>query len=100
MDRSLGRLAIAAGSIELALEHIAAARAQSERAGALPVGDARDARRGPRAAGPRARPRTTTASAELARQVLERAQQIGMGLVVDAAVALEVELGFGVEAEA
>ncbi len=37
---------------------------------------------------------------QLARQILEQAQQIGMGWVVDAAVALEVELGFGIEAEA
>jgi hypothetical protein len=36
----------------------------------------------------------------LARQVLEHAQQIGMGGVVDAAVALDVELGLGIEAEA
>jgi hypothetical protein len=37
---------------------------------------------------------------QLVRQVLGQAQQIGMGWVVDAAVALEVELDVGVEAEA
>ncbi|HTU96553.1 MAG TPA: protein kinase [Solirubrobacteraceae bacterium] len=99
VDRSLGRLATASGSIDVALNHIASARDQSERAGALPAttlamldearalmarGDAEDHDRIRR----------------LARQVLEQAQQIGMGWVVDAAVALDVELGFGIEAEA
>ncbi len=99
IDRSLGRLATAAGSIDVALEHIASARAQSERAGALPslalttLDEAR-------ALLARGRAEDHARIRRLAREVLERAQQIGMGWVVDAAVALEVELGFGVEAEA
>ena len=99
IDRSLGRLAIVAGSIDVALEHIASARAQSERAGALPslalvtLDEAR-------ALMARGRAEDHPQIRRLAREVLERAQEIGMGWVIDAAVALEVELGFGVEAEA
>jgi tetratricopeptide (TPR) repeat protein len=99
VDRSLGRLATAAGSFDVALHHIASARAQSERAGALPsvtlamLDEAR-------ALLARGRPEDHDQIRRLARQVLEHAQQIGMGWVVDAAVEVEVELGFGVEAEA
>jgi tetratricopeptide (TPR) repeat protein len=99
VDRSLGRLATAAGSFDVALPHIAAARAQSEGAGALPsvtlamLDEAR-------ALLARGRPEDHDQIRRLARQVLEHAQQIGMGWVVDAAVEVEVELGFGVEAEA
>jgi tetratricopeptide (TPR) repeat protein len=99
VDRSLGRLALASGSIDVALNHIAAARSQSERAGALPAATL--------AMLDEARALLTRGRAEdhdrirlLARQVLEQAQQIGMGGVVDAAVALDVELGLGIEAEA
>jgi hypothetical protein len=99
VDRSLGRLATVAGSIDVALEHIAAARAQSDRAGALPslaLATLDEAR----ALLARGHAEDHARIRRLAREVVERAQQIGMGGVVDAAVALEVELGFGVEAEA
>jgi hypothetical protein len=83
----------------VALNHIAAARAQSERAGALPAATL--------AMLDEARALLTRGRAEdhdrirlLTRQVLEQAQQIGMGGVVDAAVAVDVELGLGIEAEA
>jgi ATP/maltotriose-dependent transcriptional regulator MalT len=97
--RSLGRLATVAGSIDAALGHIASAREQAERAGALPalalitLDEAR-------ALLARGRAGDHDRIRQLAREVLERAQQIGMGWVVDAAIALEVELGVGVEAEA
>ncbi len=98
VDRSLGSLAIAAGSLDVALNHIASARAQAERAGALPSATLAMLDQA-RALLARGRPEDREAICELARQVLEQAQQIGMGWVVDAAVALEVELGVGVEAE-
>ena len=99
IDRSLGRLALAAGSIDLALEHTASARAQAERAGAVPAATLAmlDEARGLLARG---RPEDHENVRRLAREVLGQAQQTGMGWVVDAAVALEVELGVGVEAEA
>jgi eukaryotic-like serine/threonine-protein kinase len=99
VDRSLGRLATVVGSIDLALQHIASARAQAERAGALPSSTLAMLDEA-RALLARGRPEDHDQIRRLARQVLEQAQQIGMGWVVDAAVALEVELGFGVEAEA
>jgi tetratricopeptide (TPR) repeat protein len=99
VDRSLGRLATAAGSIDVALRHIASAREQSERAGALPS-LALVALDEARALLARGRAEDHERIRALAREVLERAQQIGMGWVVDAAIALEVELGLGVEAEA
>jgi hypothetical protein len=98
VDRSLGRLAIAAGSIDVALHHIASARAQSERAGAAPSATLAMFDEA-RALLARGRPEDRDAIRRLAREVLEQAQRIGMGWVVDAVVALEVELGFGVEAE-
>jgi tetratricopeptide (TPR) repeat protein len=97
VDRSLGRLATVAGSIDVALEHIASARAQAERAGALPSSTLAMLDEA-RALLARGRPEDHDQIRRLTRQVLEQAQQIGMGWVVDAAVALEVELGFGVEA--
>ncbi len=99
VDRSLGRLALAGGKVDVALTHSVAARAQSERAGALPAATLAmlDEARGLLA---RSRPEDHDHIRGLARQILEQAQQIGMGWVVDAAVELEVELGFGVEAEA
>ena len=99
VDRSLGRLATVVGSTDVALQHIASARAQAERAGALPsltlalLDEAR-------ALLARGRPEDHDRIRRLARQGLEQAQQIGMGWVVDAAVALEAHLGSGVEAEA
>ena len=96
VDRSLGRLATTAGSPELALEHIADARAQSERVGALPsvalvtLDEARALRA-------RGREHDVGRIRELAREALDRAQQLSMGLVVDAAVALEVEVELGIE---
>ena len=99
VDRSLGRLATAAGSFDVALHHIASARAQSERAGALPSATLAMLDEA-RALLARGRPEDHDQIRRLARQVLEHAQQIGMGWVVDAAVEVEVELGFGVEAEA
>jgi eukaryotic-like serine/threonine-protein kinase len=98
VDRSLGRLAITAGSIDVALHHIASARAQSERAGALPSATLAMFDEA-RALLARGRPEDRDRIRRLARDVLEQAQQIGMGWVVDAVVALEVQLGFGVEAE-
>ena len=98
VDRSLGRLAIAAGSIDVALHHIASARAQSERAGAAPSATLAMFDEA-RALLARGRPEDRDVIRRLAREVLEQAQRIGMGWVVDAVVALEVELGFGVEAE-
>jgi tetratricopeptide (TPR) repeat protein len=99
VDRSLGRLATAAGSLDVALNHIASARAQSERAGAMPAATLAMLDEA-RALLARGRAEDHDHIRRLARQILEQAQQIGMGGVVDAAVALEVELGFGVEAEA
>ncbi len=97
VDRSLGRLAVTLGSIDVALNHIAGARAQAERAGALPAATLAILDEA-RALLIRGRPEDQDHIRRLAHQVLEQAQQIGMGWVVDAAVALEVELGFGVEA--
>ncbi len=97
VDRSLGRLATAAGSFDVALHHIASARAQSERAGALPSATLAMLDEA-RALLARGRPEDHDQIRRLARQVLEHAQQIGMGWVVDAAVEVEVALGFGVEA--
>jgi serine/threonine protein kinase/tetratricopeptide (TPR) repeat protein len=99
VDRSLGRLATAAGSFDVALRHIASARARSESAGAQPSATLAMLDEA-RALLARGRPEDHDHIRRLARQVLEQAQQIGMGWVVDAAVELEVELGFGVEAEA
>jgi tetratricopeptide (TPR) repeat protein len=99
VDRSLGRLATAAGSLDVALNHIASARAQSERAGAMPAATLAMLDEA-RVLLARGRAEDHDHIRRLARQILEQAQQIGMGGVVDAAVALEVELGFGVEAEA
>ncbi|MFL5864807.1 MAG: serine/threonine-protein kinase PknK [Solirubrobacteraceae bacterium] len=99
VDRSLGRLATVVGRLDVALGHIVHARAQSERAGALPaltLATLDEAR----ALLTRGRADDHERIRHLLREVLERAQQIGMGWVVDAAVALEVELGLGVEAEA
>jgi tetratricopeptide (TPR) repeat protein len=98
VDRSLGRLAITAGSFDVALNHIASALAQAERAGALPAATLAMLDQA-RALLARGRPEDREAIRQLARQVLEQAQQLGMGLVVDAAVALEVELDVGVQAE-
>jgi hypothetical protein len=99
VDRSLGRLSLAAGSIDLALEHTASARTQSERAGALPATTLAMLDEA-RALLARGHPEDRQHIRQLVRQVLGQAQQIGMGWVVDAAVALEVELDVGVEAEA
>jgi hypothetical protein len=99
VDRSLGRLATVAGSIDLALDHIASARAQAERAGALPslaLTNLDEAK----ALLVRGHSHDHEQIRALSRLALELAQQIGMGWVVDAAVALEVELAVGIEAEA
>jgi serine/threonine protein kinase/tetratricopeptide (TPR) repeat protein len=99
VDRSLGRLAVAAGWPDVALGHIADAREQSERAGALPsiALAALDEARALHARGDRD---DLDRMRVLVHEALHRAQQIGMGLVVDAAVSLEVELEVGVQAEA
>jgi tetratricopeptide (TPR) repeat protein len=97
VDRSLGRLAITAGSFDVALNHIASARSQAERAGALPSATLAMLDQAHALLG-RGRPEDREAIRALVRQVLEQAQQIGMGWVVDAAVALGVEHGL-VEAE-
>ncbi len=90
VHRSLGRLATVAGWPDKALEHIAAARKQSQSARALPCValTALDEARALQARGlleDRAR------IAELAREARELAQEIGMGLVVDAATLIEGE---------
>jgi tetratricopeptide (TPR) repeat protein len=99
VDRSLGRLATVAGLLDAAFAHIASARDQSERAGALPS-LALVALDEARALLARGRAEDRDRIRQLTHEVLDRAQQIGMGWVVDAAIALEVEVGFGVEAEA
>jgi tetratricopeptide (TPR) repeat protein len=92
VDRSLGRLATVAGDPDVAPGHIVRAREQAERAGALPslalaaldearllaiVGAAGDRER----------------IAMLAREAREIAQELGMGLVVDAATLIEADGG-------
>ncbi|MGZ6260855.1 MAG: ATP-binding protein, partial [Candidatus Limnocylindrales bacterium] len=99
VDRSLGRLATVAGSIDVALAHIASARGQAERAGALPASSLAMLDEA-RALLARGRPEDHDHIRTLARQALVQAQQIGMGWVVDAAIAVEVDIGIGVEAEA
>ena len=99
VERSLGRLAIASGSIDVALNHIASARAQSERAGALPAATLAMLDEA-HALMARGRAEDHDRIRRLLRDVLQQAQEIGMGGVVDAAVTLGVELGFGIEAEA
>jgi ATP/maltotriose-dependent transcriptional regulator MalT len=89
VDRSLGRLATVAGQADVALGHIARAREQAARLGARPsialaaLDEARLL-----AAGGRAGDRDRITS--LAREARELAQELGMGLVVDAATLIEV----------
>jgi tetratricopeptide (TPR) repeat protein len=99
VNRSLGRLATTAGSIDLALNHIASARDQSERAGAMPAATLALLDEA-RALLLRGRAEDEEHIRHLTSQALEQAQQIGMGWAVDAAVALEVELSTGVQAKA
>jgi eukaryotic-like serine/threonine-protein kinase len=97
VDRSLGRLALATGMADLALDHVAAARAQSERVGALPsvALTALDEARARRA---RERPGELDRIRDLTQEALDLAQELGMGLVVDGAVSLQVDLEAGLEA--
>ena len=55
IDRSLGRLATAAGSIDVALQHIASGAGPERARGSAPLPGADDPGRGPGVAGPRAR---------------------------------------------
>ena len=92
VDRSLGRLATLFGAPDQALGHIRRAREQAERAGALPsvalaaLDEARLLDQGA-GAGERQRARA------LAREARELAQELGMGLVVDAATLIEAGQG-------
>ena len=99
VDRSLARLALAMGLVNLSLDHIAAAREQSERVGARPslALAALDEARARQALG---RGEDREPIRQRAREALDLAQQLGMGLLVDAAISLQVELGAGLEAEA
>ena len=90
VHRSLGRLATVAGWPDKALEHIAAARKQSQSARALPC-VALTALDEARALQARGLPEDHARIVQLAREARELAQEIGMGLVVDAATLIEGE---------
>ena len=92
VDRSLGRLATVAGAPERALEHIARARDQAARAGARPsiALAALDEARLLLAGG---RPDDRQRVIALAGEARKLAQELGMGLVVDAATLVEAEQG-------
>jgi cell division protein ZapA (FtsZ GTPase activity inhibitor) len=97
MDRSLGRLATVAGQVDVALEHIAQARKQSQSARATPslaLASLDEAR----ALQARGRPEDRPRIAQLAREARELAQRIGMGLVVDIATLIEAETDDGATA--
>jgi tetratricopeptide (TPR) repeat protein len=87
VDRSLGRIATVAGLHEAALRHIERGREQAARAGAAPslalaaLDEARLLAARP--------PQDWARVAALAREARELAQDLGMGLVVDAATLLE-----------
>ena len=91
VDRSLGRLATVAGDRAQAFAHIADARRQSERAGARPCValTTLDEARGRLAF---SEPGAFDDVARLLQDARRRAQELGMGLVVDAATALESDL--------
>jgi ATP/maltotriose-dependent transcriptional regulator MalT len=92
VHRSLGRLATVAGSPAQALEHIVRAREQAARAGARPsiaLAALDEARLLAAGGHPDDRARVTA----LAREARELAQDLGMGLVVDAATLVEAEQG-------
>jgi ATP/maltotriose-dependent transcriptional regulator MalT len=92
VHRSLGRLATVAGSPAPALEHIFRAREQAARAGARPsiaLAALDEARLLAAGGHPDDRARVTA----LARDARELAQDLGMGLVVDAATLVEAEQG-------
>jgi hypothetical protein len=91
VERSLGRLATAVGRIDTALKHIGAARVAGERVGATPT-VALSALDEARALHARGRTEDRDRIRECAREALDLAQRLGMGLIVDAAVSLEVEL--------
>jgi ATP/maltotriose-dependent transcriptional regulator MalT len=88
VDRSLARLATVAGSPHAARRHIVRAREQAARAGALPSVAlvALDEARLLAAAG---RPDDGARISALAREARELAQELGMGLVLDAATLIE-----------
>jgi tetratricopeptide (TPR) repeat protein len=90
VDRSLGRLATISGATETALGHLARAREQAERAGALPsvaLTALDEARLLALLGADEHRDRIVS----LAREAREIAQELGMGLVVDAATLMEAE---------
>ena len=99
VDRSLGRLALAMGMPELALDHVAGARSEGERLGALPS-VALTALDEARIRHARGQAEELDQIRDLTREALDLAQQLGMGLVVDGAVSLQAELGAGLETEA
>jgi len=92
VDRSLGRLALVAGLHEVALGHIAAARDQAACAGAVPS-IALAALDESRLLVARGRPGDRARARSLACEARELAEDLGMGLVVDAATRIEAGLG-------
>jgi tetratricopeptide (TPR) repeat protein len=92
VDRSLGALAVATGRPEHALEHLTAAREQAERAGAM-TSLALIALDLARAHHVRGRSDDLTEAGRLSREARQLAQELGIGLVVDAATLLEAGSG-------
>jgi hypothetical protein len=92
VDRSLGALSVAASQTERALQHLASAREQSERAGAM-SSEALIELDLARAVRARGRPEDIEESVRLARQAREHAQTLGLGRVVDAATLFEARIG-------
>ncbi|HWX74846.1 MAG TPA: hypothetical protein VNZ05_06045, partial [Solirubrobacteraceae bacterium] len=92
VSRSLARLATVSGEFERARTHLIDAREQAERAGALPslALAALDEARLLHVSEPQGDPRRVSS---LARQARELAQELDMGLVVDAATLLEAAPG-------
>jgi hypothetical protein len=88
VDRSLGRLATVAGLHEQAILHITRAREQAARAGALPS-VALVALDEARLLALSSRPHDRARARELAREARLLARDLGVGLVVDAAIAVE-----------
>ena len=88
VDRSLGALAVAAGRPEQALQDLAGAREQAERAGAMTslAVIKLDLARAHRARG---RSDDLAKAVRLSREARELAQKLDVGLIVDAAVLLE-----------
>lgn len=92
VERSLGRLATVAGWSEKALAHVAQARKQSQSARARPC-VALTVLDEARALQARGRAEDRGRIAALAHEARQRAQEVGMGLVVDLATLVEAEVG-------